>query len=94
MGSEMCIRDRTTSHTTARQRNDRGIAQHIASSDSIAPTTVAASVVASTAAWAEAWTKYAILHDVTMIESLGLAAMTVDGNGSIAETTTWKEFVR
>jgi thiamine biosynthesis lipoprotein len=83
-----------TSQTNARLRNDRGIAQHIASSDAIVPTAVAASVVASTAAWAEAWTKYAILHDVTMIESLGIAAMTVDGNGSIAETTTWKEFIR
>ena len=87
-----------TSHTNARRRDNRGIAQHIASGDSIVPTAFAASVVASTAAWAEAWTKYAILQDITMIESLGLAAMTVDGNGngngSIAETTTWKEFVR
>lgn len=83
-----------TSHTTARQRNERGIPQHIASDPSITPTAIAASVVASTAAWAEAWTKHAILRDITMIESLGLAAMTVDGNGSISETTTWKEFVR
>jgi thiamine biosynthesis lipoprotein len=83
-----------TSHTSARQRNERGIPQHIASDTSITPTAIAASVVASTAAWAEAWTKYAILRDITMIESLGLAAMTVDDNGNIAETTTWKEFVR
>lgn len=83
-----------TSHTSARQRNERGIPQHIASDTSITPTAIAASVVASTAAWAEAWTKCAILRDITMIESLGLAAMTVDDNGNITETTTWKEFVR
>ena len=83
-----------TSHTNARLREDRGIPQHIASDDSVAPTAIAASVAASTAAWAEAWTKYAILRDISMIESLGLAAMTVDNNGNTVETTTWKEFVR
>jgi thiamine biosynthesis lipoprotein len=83
-----------TSHTNARLREDRGIPQHIASEGSIAPSAIAASVVASTAAWAEAWTKYAILRDVSLIESLGLAAMTVDSNGKIVETATWKEFVR
>jgi len=83
-----------TSHTNARLRADRGIPQHIASGDSFAPSAIAASVIASTAAWAEAWTKYAILRDVSLIESLGLAAMTVDNNSKTVETTTWKEFVR
>lgn len=83
-----------TSHTNARLREDRGIPKHIASEGSIAPSAIAASVVASTAAWAEAWTKYAILRDVSLIESLGLAAMTVDNNSKTVETTTWKEFVR
>lgn len=83
-----------TSHVNARHRNDRGIPQHIASCDSTLPSVVAASVIASTAAWAEAWTKYAILHDISMIESLDLAAMTIDNNAIAVETATWKEFIR
>ena len=83
-----------TSHVNARQRNGRGIPQHIASPDSIAPTVIAASVIASTAAWAEAWTKYAILQGTSLIETMGLAAMTIDDNDATVETATWKEFVR
>ena len=83
-----------TSHINARQRESRGIEQHIASAVGESPTVIAASVIASSAAWAEAWTKYAILHDLNLIESAGLAAMTIDAQHNVAETSTWKEFVR
>lgn len=83
-----------TSHLDARHRNGRGIPQHISSSTNSLPRAVAASVISSTAAWAEAWTKYAIFCDIVLIEENGLAAMTVDANGTVSETSTWKEFVR
>jgi thiamine biosynthesis lipoprotein len=83
-----------TSHINARQRDGRGIEQHIASAAKESPAVIAASVIASTASWAEAWTKYAILRDVNLIESAGLAAMTIDAQHNGAETSTWKEFVR
>ena len=83
-----------TSHVNALQRNGRGIPQHIASPDSISTSVIAASVIASTAAWAEAWTKYAILQGTSLIETMGLAAMTIDDNDVSVETATWKEFVR
>lgn len=83
-----------TSHINARQRDGRGIEQHIASAANELPNVCAASVIASSASWAEAWTKYAILRDINLIEMTGLAAMTIDSEDSIAETSTWKEFVR
>lgn len=83
-----------TSHINARHRADRGIEQHIASAEDESPTAIAASVIASSASWAEAWTKYAILRDIKLIESEGLAAMTIDAEDNVAETSTWKEFVR
>ena len=83
-----------TSHCNARHRNGRGIEQHIASPEENNTSIIAASVISSTASWAEAWTKYAILRDLNQIETLGLAAMTMDVDGNIVETSTWKEFVR
>jgi thiamine biosynthesis lipoprotein len=83
-----------TSHINARHRNGRGLPQHIASVKEESPRVCAASVIASTAAWSEAWTKYAILRDIDLIESVGLAAMTVDMYDTVLETSTWKDFVR
>jgi thiamine biosynthesis lipoprotein len=83
-----------TSHMNARHRNGRGIERHIASAEDNEASTIAASVIASSASWAEAWAKSAILNDIRLIETLGLAAMTMDANGNVAETSTWKEFVR
>lgn len=83
-----------TSNINARHRNGRGIEQHIASTEENETSTIAASVISSSASWAEAWTKYAILRDINLIETLGLAAMTTDVDGNMVETSTWKEFVR
>jgi thiamine biosynthesis lipoprotein len=83
-----------TSDITARRRNDRGINCHIASRTGELPSFVAASVIASTAAWAEAWTKSALLSDNNLIESLGLSVLRVDASGVVTQSDTWKEFLQ
>jgi len=83
-----------TSHITARRRNDRGIDCHIASPTDETPAYVAASVIASTAAWAEAWTKSALMSDNNLIESLGLSVLRVDASGVVTQSNTWKEFLQ
>lgn len=83
-----------TSHISARHRSDHGINCHIASLHGIPPTYVAASVIASTAAWAEAWTKYALMSDNNLIESLGLSVLRVDTFGVVTQSDTWKEFLQ
>ena len=83
-----------TSHINARHRTNAGIAQHIASIDHTTPPAVAASVISSSCAWSEAWTKYAILRDINLIEDNGLAAFTIDADGTTSCTATWKNFVR
>ncbi len=83
-----------TSHINARHRNGRGVPRHIVSQESSTSHAAAASVIASTAAWAETWTKYAILRNIDLIEFSGLAAMTIDEQNNVSETSTWKEFVQ
>jgi thiamine biosynthesis lipoprotein len=83
-----------TSDITARRRNDRGIDCHIATLHGTPPTYVAASVIASTAAWAEAWTKYALMSDNNLIETLGLSVLRVDTSGVVTQSDTWKEFLQ
>ncbi len=83
-----------TSHTNARHRADRGIDCHIASPTGESPAYVAASVIASTAAWAEAWTKSALMSDNGLIESLGLSVLRVDAFGVVTQSDTWKEFLQ
>ena len=83
-----------TSHITARRRNDRGIDCHIASPTDETPAYVAASVIASTAAWAEAWTKSALMSYNNLIESLGLSVLRVDASGVVTQSNTWKEFLQ
>jgi FAD:protein FMN transferase len=83
-----------TSHTSARHRADRGIDCHIASTGGISPAYIAASVIASTAAWAEAWTKSALLSDNNHIDALGLSVLRVDTSGVVTQSDTWKEFLQ
>lgn len=83
-----------TSHITARRRNDRGIDCHIASPTGESPAYVATSVIASTAAWAEAWAKSALMSDNNLIESLGLSVLRVDSSGVVTQSETWKEFLQ
>lgn len=83
-----------TSHIAARHRKGRGIDCHISSFNDSPLRFVAASVIASTGAWAEAWTKYALHTNDTLIESLGLAVLRVDSLGVVTHSDSWKEFLQ
>lgn len=88
-----------TSSMSARSRSGRGIDRHIVSSDNEADDTTVrgATVLASTAAWAEMWTKYAVLaptaEAIAELDRLGLAALIVRDDGSLVATSTWEDFV-
>ena len=87
-----------TSSLFARQRNGAGITSHLFTDSSAHDTqhTVGATVIANSAAWSEAWTKYAILSNpelaIDTLTSTGLAAMLVSANGQITRTESWKTF--
>jgi len=87
-----------TSSLFARQRNSAGIASHLFTDSSAHGTqhTVGATVIANSAAWSEAWTKYAILSNpaqaIDTLTSTGLAAMLVSGDGHTTRTESWKTF--
>ena len=87
-----------TSSLFARQRNSTGIASHLFTDSSAHDTqhTVGATVIANSAAWSEAWTKYAILSNsaqaIEMLTSTGLAAMLVSADGHATRTESWKTF--
>jgi thiamine biosynthesis lipoprotein len=87
-----------TSSLFARQRNSAGITSHLFSDSSAHDTqhTVGATVIANSAAWSEAWTKYAILSNSTQaidtLTSTGLAAMLVSADGHATRTESWKTF--
>jgi thiamine biosynthesis lipoprotein len=87
-----------TSSLFARQRNGAGINSHLFSNSSAHDTqhTVGATVIANSAAWSEAWTKYAILSNpaqaIDTLTSTGLAAMLVSADGHTTRTESWKTF--
>ena len=87
-----------TSSLFARQRRSAGIASHLFSDSSAHDTqhTVGATVIANSAAWSEAWTKYAILSNpaqaIDTLTSTGLAAMLVSADGHTTRTESWKTF--
>ena len=87
-----------TSSLFARQRNSAGIASHLFTDSSAHDTqhTVGATVIANSAAWSEAWTKYAILSNpaqaIDALTNTGLAAMLVSADGHTTKTESWKTF--
>ena len=83
-----------TSSTDARHRHGRGPEQHIFSTDHDPLHTRTCSVIAPLARWAEIWTKYVLVSDspMTAANAHGLIALTVDNNGHISRTSSWKEF--
>lgn len=87
-----------TSSLFARSRDNKGIASHVFGTDGPHRTdqTVGATVIANSAAWAEAWTKAAILAEptdaITTLNELGLAAMLVANDGSVLCSKTWDDF--
>jgi thiamine biosynthesis lipoprotein len=82
----------------ARQRTGAGITSHVFNDFSAHDTehTVGATVIANSAAWCEAWTKYAILSNpeqaIDTLNSLGLAGMLVSADGHTTRTESWKTF--
>jgi thiamine biosynthesis lipoprotein len=87
-----------TSSLFARQRTNAGINSHLFNTSSAHDTnhTVGATVIANSAAWSEAWTKYAILSNpaqaIDTLTSTGLAAMLVSADGHTTQTESWKTF--
>ena len=87
-----------TSSLFARHRTNSGIASHIFNESGVHDTqhTVGATVIASSAAWSEAWTKYAILRNpaeaVDTLSSLGIAGMLISADGHTTQTESWKTF--
>ena len=87
-----------TSSLFARQRTSAGITSHLFTNSAAHDTqhTIGATVIANSAAWSEAWTKYAILSNPAVaIETLtntGLAGMLVSADGQITRTESWKTF--
>ncbi|MEN9553618.1 MAG: hypothetical protein RLY24_1213 [Actinomycetota bacterium] len=80
-----------TSARNARWRNGRGIHNHI-----MGATTdiVSASVIASSAMWADVWAKHLILspHGLPDIHTHGLSGLLIHRDGRIEASTSWKEF--
>lgn len=87
-----------TSSLFARQRISAGINSHLFSNSAAHDTqhTVGATVIANSAAWSEAWTKYAILSNpaqaINTLTSTGLAALLVSADGHTTRTESWKTF--
>ena len=87
-----------TSSLFARSRDNKGIASHVFGENGPHRTdqTVGATVIANSAAWAEAWTKAAILAEpavaISTLNELGLAALLIANDGSTLCTDTWKNF--
>jgi thiamine biosynthesis lipoprotein len=87
-----------TSSLNARERDSRGIPSHIFSINGPLPTDsiIGATVIASTAAWAEVWTKFAIgvptEESLPVLQQYHLAARITNSDGTITTTPTWKDF--
>ncbi len=82
-----------TSARSARRRGTRGIADHIHGSR---PDIETASVIASTAAWAEVWAKHLAIADrgLADVESRGLAGLVLFTDGTMTNGQQWKDFER
>lgn len=83
-----------TSSLDARYRHGRGPEQHIFSTLHESLRTRTCSVIAPLARWAEVWTKCVVIADAPMTTAADhdLIALTVDHNGNISRTNSWKEF--
>ena len=80
-----------TSARNARWRNGRGIHNHIMGADS---NIESASVIASSAMWADVWAKHLILspHGLRDIQTHGLAGLVMHNDGHVETSSSWKEF--
>ncbi len=82
-----------TSARAARRRGSAGVENHVQGARS---DLASASVIASTAMWAEVWAKHALVSPAGIddIDALGLAAHTVDTQGRSIFTHNWAGFTR
>lgn len=80
-----------TSARNARQRDGRGIHNHIMGANS---DIVGATVIASSATWADTWTKHLILttNGLEDVDAAGLAGLIVWSDGRVGKSHNWKEF--
>lgn len=88
-----------TSAVNARHRDGSNVVNHIFTPHGASTTrTMGATVVASHAAWAEAYTKYALIappHEALQaISDKGLAALLVLNDDTILSTNSWKELAQ
>lgn len=85
-----------TSDRSARRRADGRVPQHHFSVGGPDNDVAGATVVAASAAWAEAWCKFAMTRAVRdtlgALEEHGLAGRVVTSNGTVHRTATWNEF--
>jgi thiamine biosynthesis lipoprotein len=87
-----------TSTVNARLRTRTGITSHIFTSHGpvSAHNTVSATVIANTAAWAEAWTKYAMVTPIDValeiLNTKGFAALLIDAQDTVYTTSNWSHF--
>lgn len=86
----------TTSDRAARRRTDGTVPRHHFSLDGRASDVVGATVVASSAAWADTWCKHAMTRAVgdtlRVLETHRLAGRLVMADGSLHHTSTWNDF--
>ena len=80
-----------TSARNARLRGNGGISNHIMGTPTDA---LGASVIASTCAWADVWTKHLMLNSSGLddISQQGLAGLVIFEDGRIVTTESWKDF--
>lgn len=80
-----------TSTRNARLRSNGGISNHIMGT---ATDALGASVIASSCAWADVWTKHLILNPSGLddISQRGLAGLVMFEDGRIVTTASWKDF--
>ncbi len=85
-----------TSDRAARRRHSGAVTSHHFSIVGAASDIAGATVIASSAAWAEAWTKHAMTRPVDdtldMLANLGLAGRIVTSDGTVHRTASWEEF--
>jgi thiamine biosynthesis lipoprotein len=80
-----------TSTRNARWRDGRGVPNHIMGADN---DVMSASVIASTALWADVWAKHLILssHGLDEISKYGLSGLIIHRDGRVEASASWKEF--
>lgn len=80
-----------TSARNARQRDGRGIHNHIMGAQT---DIVGASVIASSATWADVWTKHLILtaNGLQDVDNVGLTGLIVWSDGRVEKSHHWKDF--